>query len=153
MATLTTGQLRMTWFMPDGTPPHTTHDTIDYLPAPTLQQPPHYPWQHLRVVPPLPRPEPSGFLGVFWGGRGGLPLALEPWGRKVCQNGPATLRKVGQNFGVGIRACLNRGGAPIKRKCELQAMCINSYFGQSSAFCSELSSQLLFWKWHDVYLQ
>jgi len=29
--TLSEGQLRMAWFMQDGAPPHTVHDTVVYL--------------------------------------------------------------------------------------------------------------------------
>uniref|UniRef100_UPI00358F7504 uncharacterized protein isoform X2 n=1 Tax=Myxine glutinosa TaxID=7769 RepID=UPI00358F7504 len=117
---VTPNQLSMTWFMQDCAPPHTAGDTITFLQQLFRN--------HLVALgtahdwaPHSPDLNPLDYW--FWGAAKGSvyvnhPATLDDLKQEVSGYLQAvpheTYRKVGQNFGVRINACLNRGGAHIE---------------------------------------
>ena len=117
---LTPGQFRLAWFMQDGASPHTAHETIAYLQQlfrnRLLALGTTYEWS-----PHSPDLNPLDFW--LWGAAKGSVFANKPENLfQLKQNvanyiqevRPETLVKVGQNFRLGIKACLNRGGMHIE---------------------------------------
>ena len=107
----------MAWFMQDGAPPHTAQETIAYLRGlfntRLLALGTNYEWSpHSPDLNPLD----------FWLWRAAKqsifaekPRCLDDIKQNVAhyiqQVSPQTAKKVGQNFGVRIKAYLNRRGA------------------------------------------
>ena len=108
------------WFMQDGAPPHTAGDTITFL---------RQLFSNCLVAlgtahdwaPHSPDLNPLDYC--FWGAAKGsvyanCPATLDDLKQEVSDDLQAvpheTCRKDGQNFGVRINACLNRGGAHIE---------------------------------------
>ena len=119
-ATQLEGQHRMAWFMQDGAPPHTAQETIAYLRGlfntRVLAFDTNQEWS-----PHNPDLNPLDFW--LWGAAKQSIFAeksrcLDDIKQNVAhyiqQVSPQTARKVGQNFGVRIKACLNRRGAHIE---------------------------------------
>ena len=117
---LTPGQFRLAWFMQDGTSPHTAHETISYLQElfgnRLLCLGTRYEWS-----PHSPDLNPLDFW--LWGAAKGSIYANKPDTlaqlkrnvRNYIQQVPIDiLTKVGQNFGMRIKACFNRGGDHIE---------------------------------------
>ena len=119
-ASLTENQLKVVWFMQDGAPPHTAHDTIAHL---------HDLFNNRLIslgtvhewAPHSPDLNPLDFW--LWGAAKGSVYADKPATLTQLKRNVAgymervsheTLRKVGVNFGVRVKACLNRGGAHIE---------------------------------------
>ena len=117
---LTPGQIQKAWLMQDGAPPHTAHDTIALL---------HERFNDRLIAlgtthewaPHSPDLNPLDFW--LWGAAKGCVFANKPktldqlkinissYIRDVT---PETSWKVGQNFAVRIKACLNRNGGHIE---------------------------------------
>ena len=119
-ASLTPGQLRMAWFMQDGATPHTAGATIAHLQqlfnnrVLSLGMP--HEWS-----PHSPDLNPLDFW--LWGAAKGAVYADKPETlahlkqnviNYVQQVTAETLCKVGQDFKVRIKACLNLRGAHIE---------------------------------------
>ena len=116
---LSPNQLRLTWLIQDGAPPHNAGETINLL---------HQLFGN-RVVSlgkahewasDSPDLNPLDFF--FLGAAKGQVYANKPRTLAVLKQEvedhhqattPATCRRVVENFGVRLKACLNRGGAPI----------------------------------------
>lgn len=120
IAILTPGQIRMAWFMQDGASPHTAHATIAHLQQifnnRLLALGTNHEW-----APHSPDLNPLDFW--FWGAIKGSVYVDKPnttdllklnVANYLQQVTPETLRDVGRNFRVRIKACLNRRGAHIE---------------------------------------
>ena len=118
--TLSEGQLPMAWFMQDGAPPHTAHETIAYLRG-------LFKTRHLALGTDyewFPHSLDLNSLDFWLRGAAkqtkfaDKPRSLDDIKQNVIHYiqhvSPQTVRKVGQNFAIRIKACLNRRGAHIE---------------------------------------
>ena len=130
--------LRLTWFMQDGAPPHTTGETIDLL----HQLVGH----HVISLGNAHEWATKAWISIQWicsfgGAAKGQVYANKPRSLAVLKQEvedyhhattPATYRWVVENFGVRIKACLNRSRAHIE----------NVNYKQNNSWT--------IWKWHGV---